>query len=99
MTRPTRPDPGRKCTPTERERRFIMGLGQWARTAGNRAGTGIPRLILLKRYRDSMHKRKNWGDIDKAEIKKFWENQTKSGKKRKKDEESISSLYKKMRKA
>ena len=36
---------------------------------------------------------------NKAEIKKFWENQTKSGKKRKKDEESISSLYKKMRKA
>ena len=55
---------------TEREKNFLYRIGTFRprKASDNAAHT---RLSLLTGYLKSMDKRKNWGDMDKQEVKSY----------------------------
>lgn len=50
---------GIKKTPTDHEVVFVNGLGRFSKTHD------VGRVHLLRKYRESLEKRKNWDGIDK----------------------------------
>ena len=64
-------DAGDACSPTGREKKFIDGLGGWAKTPRNPRGTGLTRLQLLQRYYQTLDKRVEWDEIEEWEVRRY----------------------------
>ena len=62
---------GSKMTPTFREKLFLDRLGEWSRCPHKPEGTGLSRLELLKRYRDTQGERRCWAGIDEMTIEEY----------------------------